>query len=270
MPRLPIPGQDGGVWGDLLNEYLRVSHNSDGTLKPGAIPPSSSIGATGPQGATGATGPQGATGPAGQVSLYIAESQLVGDCDLSTLESLLIGAGITKTRVFLGYGLRVKNYFGTGGDAYWAPGEVVGGSQGLWSWDGTQLTKMSSPGPNEMLLCTAKVSQDLSVNIEVTGHAAIADEGGGSLVITHAMVQDDYIAVRAPDGNGNLPNTIRTFTDVVHAIDDLPINSGTKVLFYNGTEYVEKPDARTFIGPVDPTTQGFTLESWDKWEDTSP
>jgi hypothetical protein len=33
MVRLPTPGQDGGLWGDLLNEFLSVEHNADGTLK---------------------------------------------------------------------------------------------------------------------------------------------------------------------------------------------------------------------------------------------
>ncbi|MGH7196813.1 MAG: hypothetical protein ACREGJ_03555 [Candidatus Saccharimonadales bacterium] len=34
MPRLPVPGSDENTWGDILNEYLSVEHNSDGTLKP--------------------------------------------------------------------------------------------------------------------------------------------------------------------------------------------------------------------------------------------
>jgi hypothetical protein len=33
MARLPIDGADGGTWGQLLNEFLRVEHNEDGTLK---------------------------------------------------------------------------------------------------------------------------------------------------------------------------------------------------------------------------------------------
>ncbi|HEX7963989.1 MAG TPA: hypothetical protein VF466_05385 [Candidatus Saccharimonadales bacterium] len=33
MPRLPIPGQDDGTWGALLNDFLLVEHNADGTLK---------------------------------------------------------------------------------------------------------------------------------------------------------------------------------------------------------------------------------------------
>lgn len=33
MTRLPVPGKDGGLWGDLLNDFLSVEHNGDGTLK---------------------------------------------------------------------------------------------------------------------------------------------------------------------------------------------------------------------------------------------
>ena len=35
--RLPIPGGDNGTWGDILNSFLDVSHNSDGTIKDSAI-----------------------------------------------------------------------------------------------------------------------------------------------------------------------------------------------------------------------------------------
>lgn len=96
MSRLPIPGGDDGSWGDILNDFLNVSHNPDGTVKdvvsksgadtitgakifsvsPSVPTPTLStdattkayvdatagVGATGPTGATGAIGPQGATG----------------------------------------------------------------------------------------------------------------------------------------------------------------------------------------------------------------
>lgn len=82
MARLPIPGGDQGNWGQILNDYLATAHNSDGTIKPGAVSLSAltqdikdklntvagtqgPTGATGPQGPTGATGPAGATGPQG-------------------------------------------------------------------------------------------------------------------------------------------------------------------------------------------------------------
>ena len=59
MPRLPKPGQDVGSWGQILNEFLSVSLNSDGTIKQSAV------GSIGVQGATGATGPVGVIGPQG-------------------------------------------------------------------------------------------------------------------------------------------------------------------------------------------------------------
>lgn len=36
MARLPIPGQDVGTWGNILNDYLSVEHGSDGSLKKSA------------------------------------------------------------------------------------------------------------------------------------------------------------------------------------------------------------------------------------------
>lgn len=33
MARLPLPGSDSGVWGAVLNEYLSVEHQADGSLK---------------------------------------------------------------------------------------------------------------------------------------------------------------------------------------------------------------------------------------------
>ncbi|HJP96526.1 MAG TPA: hypothetical protein VJ843_04090 [Candidatus Saccharimonadales bacterium] len=37
MARLPTLGSDDGVWGQVLNDFLGVSHNSDGTLLPSAV-----------------------------------------------------------------------------------------------------------------------------------------------------------------------------------------------------------------------------------------
>ncbi|HVS78875.1 MAG TPA: hypothetical protein VHD84_01120, partial [Candidatus Saccharimonadales bacterium] len=34
MARLPTPGGDDGTWGDILNTFLSVEHNSDGSQKP--------------------------------------------------------------------------------------------------------------------------------------------------------------------------------------------------------------------------------------------
>lgn len=37
MARKPQPGGDYGIWGQLLNEFLDVSHNNDGTLKNNTV-----------------------------------------------------------------------------------------------------------------------------------------------------------------------------------------------------------------------------------------
>lgn len=36
MARLPNPGQDDGNWGNILNDFLRLEHNDDGTHKAGS------------------------------------------------------------------------------------------------------------------------------------------------------------------------------------------------------------------------------------------
>lgn len=37
MARLPIPGGDIGNWGEILNDFLSQTHNSDGSLKNNAV-----------------------------------------------------------------------------------------------------------------------------------------------------------------------------------------------------------------------------------------
>lgn len=37
MSRLPVPGSDDDVWGQILNDFLTVTHNSDGTLKDASV-----------------------------------------------------------------------------------------------------------------------------------------------------------------------------------------------------------------------------------------
>jgi uncharacterized protein YjbI with pentapeptide repeats len=37
MPRLPQPGSDAGNWGNLLNDFLSTTHDSNGNLKTGSV-----------------------------------------------------------------------------------------------------------------------------------------------------------------------------------------------------------------------------------------
>lgn len=64
MSRLPIPGGDDNDWGNILNDFLSVSLNSDGSLK------SSAVNASGGQGPAGAPGSKIYTGTGAPVILH--------------------------------------------------------------------------------------------------------------------------------------------------------------------------------------------------------
>lgn len=61
MARLPTPGSDDGTWGGVLNEFLNVAHNSDGTLKTSAVSSSSPTASTTTAGIVQLTGDLGGT-----------------------------------------------------------------------------------------------------------------------------------------------------------------------------------------------------------------
>ena len=44
--RLPVPGSDANTWGTILNDFLEVAHNSDGTILPSALPTITAINGT--------------------------------------------------------------------------------------------------------------------------------------------------------------------------------------------------------------------------------
>src|SRR5262245_7162981 len=48
MARLPVVDQDENIWGAILNDFLVVSHNTDGTLKPGSGVAEVDVSTTGP------------------------------------------------------------------------------------------------------------------------------------------------------------------------------------------------------------------------------
>jgi hypothetical protein len=110
--RLPIPGGDDGDWGNILNAFLEVSLNNDGTLKSSAVGATGLTGSSGPTGSTGATGPQGATGsvPSGQyapklgqyIDYYGADPTGVNDSTaafvaaLAALPTVSINSGVSN------------------------------------------------------------------------------------------------------------------------------------------------------------------------------
>ena len=67
MARLPIPGADDGTWGDILNNFLSIEHNTDGTQKTLSV-------AKGGTGATNATDARHNLGIGSDTPLFIQSS----------------------------------------------------------------------------------------------------------------------------------------------------------------------------------------------------
>ena len=67
MARLPIPGGDDGAWGDILNNFLRIEHNPDGTQKTLSV-------TKGGTGATNAADARARLGISSSIPLYIQHS----------------------------------------------------------------------------------------------------------------------------------------------------------------------------------------------------
>ncbi len=113
MARLPTPGQDDGTWGNILNEFLSVAHESDGMVKATAIQNivnnmSLPLGPTGPQGATGvsgATGPSGSGVPVGGASGQVLAKASNTDNDTHWVNSMPAEVNIRTAYSAVGDGI---------------------------------------------------------------------------------------------------------------------------------------------------------------------
>jgi hypothetical protein len=84
MPRLPVPKQDDGVWGDLLNEFILAERNADGSLKTVAI----GKGGTGATDAETARTNLGAASAAELSAHQNSTTSVHGIADTATLETI--------------------------------------------------------------------------------------------------------------------------------------------------------------------------------------
>lgn len=82
MARLPEPGGDADYWGDILNDYLRVSHNNDGTIKSGLLQSEPT--------------PDATTSTKGSIQLA---GDLSGTSSLPTVPALATKADISHTHI---------------------------------------------------------------------------------------------------------------------------------------------------------------------------
>lgn len=130
MARLPKPGSDEGVWGDVLNKFLLQAHTSSGNLKPNSVTaatiapssiseasldhtvstklnavagpqgPKGDPGPTGPKGDTGEQGPIGPQGPAGSSSYTVtSQAGATYTLQLSDAGTFIVFTGSSATTV---------------------------------------------------------------------------------------------------------------------------------------------------------------------------
>jgi hypothetical protein len=219
MARLPVPGKDGGIWGELLNEYLSVSHNADGSLKDSVLSPASSEGATGPAGATGPTGPVGPQGSTGAT----------GAQGLSGATGAIGPAGATGP-------------IGPQGN----PGDP--GAQGLSGATGaTGPVGATGASPSAISDITDLQDQLDAKALEsrtITTTSGII--GGGDLSADRTL-EVDFGTASGKVAQGNDSRFVAMPTRTVSGVSDVPIASDGQILFTSGSSIAVQMDANVFI-----------------------
>lgn len=190
MPRLPIPGSDKGTWGDVLNDFLNVAHNADGTLKPidkssiaGLAPVATtgnytdlagkpSLSAVATSGDYGdlinkptipAVPVQSVAGKTGAVTL--GESDIAGLAgDLATLQSGVAAASVALSTT----GVKTANY--TAGPNQIIP---VDSSSGI-----VTITLPSAPADKTQIIIKKIDGSANSVNVALSGSDVLNTAGG--------------------------------------------------------------------------------------------
>lgn len=91
MARLPVPGGDENTWGDVLNDFLAASHNTDGSLKPSAISGAIGDASSGAKGVIQLAGDLGGTAASptvpGLTAHTAATTSVHGIADTASLET---------------------------------------------------------------------------------------------------------------------------------------------------------------------------------------
>ncbi len=195
MTRLPITGQDDGTWGDILNNFLNQSHNSDGTLKPAAVTPAL---------------PDATTTTKGIVQLA---GDLAGTAAAPTVPYQFIGwRRIISTKMFANF----KRKLGLGLTILLLAGSLVLGIGGrAWAATFGSGSYGSCPYQQSCPSTVTTLPSGLKVNINLTDGQTIPLDGytilvtplngsGSSFAQVDFYVNDVLVHTQTPDPQGTV------------------------------------------------------------------
>lgn len=165
MARLPVPGSDNNNWGDLLNEFLKVSHNGDGGIKPSAV---TATGLAGSKIYTGAGAP------------FVMHNN--GDLYIDTTD------GDYYQQASGAWGAPLGNLTGPQGEQgeAGAAGAAGGGSNNLTTLFTASSTVIGS-GPTAITF--ASQSPNINSGVSLEGHRIVFDTTGTYLISINAIAQ---------------------------------------------------------------------------------
>lgn len=202
MSRLPQTGSDDGVWGDLLNDFLLVSHNTDGTqLADSVTTDALTNGAvTGDKIASGSiTDAHVATGAA------IAKSKLANlnivDADVSAISE----SKITNLTADLAARVTVTN---GGGETYFDAGnsgaaitlDLENGNVQKLTLTANCTISLTNPAASAMRSLTLLAFQDATGSRTITWPASVKWGDAGTPILTLTASRMDIISLFTVDG----------------------------------------------------------------------
>ena len=230
MVRLPQPGGDSGGWGTILNDFLVVEHNADGTLKrAGQIDQASSDAANAQTAANAAqakanTSVQKVNGktPDGSGAVIIAESDITG-----LAADLPKGIVTAKGDLIVASGAGAVSRLGAGGLS----------------------TYLSSDGSGNVTWATPPAGTNVAVQDEgtpLTSAASLLNFTGDGVTATNSSsavtvsvpASVDWINVKQPPYNAKGDGTTDDTTAILNAITAAQAGTYKQAVFFPAGKYV--------------------------------